>query len=297
VSTNNQLVDGGRLTIRSSVLANLERVARMRLARKLVESRFTFVLWGQDALVYAFGAQEIPIRECHFLVPDDCLQVTASFLQSTLSYKIQEEHFGYLCDHHGVDSSRSRWFPRAVCLSKPPTDMSYLDKSVPFDPMSNSMFEPLQVVMHPASSFAFDISNKTRTQPLSSYTAEAGIRVPTLAALLDSIAAVIHEPPRGCYHLRLQTFFEIWLECLVYYAPGMRRDDGDAITGPMTPSQLDIMHSLAAVSVNSLSCFVTLAEKLQQNWPWFRRLVTNEMMPWNDAVRERRDIFLSMEYV
>jgi hypothetical protein len=75
--------------------------------------------------------------------------------------------------------------------------------------------KPPRIFVHPQSFFSVNVNDQNRTLALDHFSPK--IRFPTLPAFIDSLTAVLLDPPLGYLHSNLATFMRGYLAELLYF--------------------------------------------------------------------------------
>jgi hypothetical protein len=190
-----------------------EQHERLRPARVLKDAGIPFVIWGEDALSFAFFVPTC-LFDFHVLVPDECFDAAVKALLDRLPCRRMDAPPKEWTECAHWDASRPPCFPNSSWLQTTSRTL----KS-----------EPETIVVHPQSWFAFDVRDLTCSATLSppSSQEDAGIRFPTLPALLDSLVATILDPPMGYRHTRHHRMLNCWFGYLFVYTPALRLSHPD----------------------------------------------------------------------
>ncbi|KAJ3505891.1 hypothetical protein NMY22_g17425 [Coprinellus aureogranulatus] len=191
--------------------------ARHQSAVLLSEHSVPSIVWDADAIAFAHEASVTLWYDVQLLVPDPLVQHASKIIQDGLPYILNPEplpRYREIDVFH--DEDRLTCFPYSNRLS--------LTKSSAEETWSE--WNPRDILIHPASFFQFDIADTTRSLCLEWF--PENVRFPTKAALLDSIAATILDPPLGYYHETLRNHMEILKEDLIRET--MRGDDPNDMT-------------------------------------------------------------------
>jgi hypothetical protein len=185
---------------------------RLRPARVLKDAGIPSVVWGEDALSFAFFVPTC-LFDFHVLVPDEYVDAAAKALLNGLPCRRMDAPPEEWTEWERLDASRTPCFPNASWLATPSGTFKN---------------EPETIVVHPQSSFAFDVRDLSCSATLlpSSSQEDAEIRFPTLPALLDSLVATILDPPMGYHHTRLIRMLGCWFGYLFVYTPALRLPPG-----------------------------------------------------------------------
>jgi hypothetical protein len=184
---------------------------RLRPARALANAGIPCTVWGEDALIYAFFVNTSS-SYFHVLVPDDCVDTAATALIDRLPYRRMDKSPLLWTESPIWDCSRPLCFPNSAWLELTSAQPEF------------EVEAPI-IAVHPESAFTFAVRDTSRTAPLASPPSaeDAGIRFPSLVAMVDSIIATIVDPPLGYRNHRLNNVLNVWIARLLTYAPALRR--------------------------------------------------------------------------
>ncbi|KAF5311073.1 hypothetical protein D9619_007888 [Psilocybe cf. subviscida] len=173
----------------SSPSGPAEQDARLRHLIPLLDAGIPFVVIAEDALSIV---HRVPtsLFEMQILVPDHLVSIAARTLCAHAPYRI-------------ADSASPRW--RKFILEERRWGPSAWNTTftVPLVHISPDIVEkqywrnPTHILVHPQSSFHFDLLDKTRTYPNPDPPSSdlASILYPTLPAFLDMLIETVYHPP------------------------------------------------------------------------------------------------------
>ena len=219
---------------------------RMNAATALSNAHIPCLIWGTDAIDFIHKSSKPTGRfdiHLHLLLADANVQSGAEAIVTSLP-DIQPftSRGTYDCHDLIFDTLDPPSFPHSICLEVTrPT----------LDGILQNIF------LHPQSQFYFDIEDHTRSVPLRSF--QEGIRLPTLAAFLDSLIEVHSDPPTGRDLRTLDHLLRYWLLFLI---PGIQPL---LPNGELKPRLLSIMESLKPENRPYFEAFVKESETYVRN--------------------------------
>lgn len=173
----------------SSPSGPAEQEARLRPLIPLLRAGIPFVVIAEDALSIVHRVPTC-LFEMQLLVPDHLVSMAARTLCTDSPYRIS-------------DSASPRWSKRILKERRWGPSAWNATFTVPLVHISPETVEkqywwnPTHILIHPQSSFHFDVSNKTLTchNPDPPSPDLAPILYPTLPAFLDMLIELQHHPP------------------------------------------------------------------------------------------------------
>jgi hypothetical protein len=250
---------------------------RLRPARVLADADIPFVVWGDDVL--NFGPS-VCLVDFQVLVPDECVDAAVKVFLDRLPCRLLDAPPEAWTEWKIVDSSRPPCLPNS----------SWLDMTE-----RTSMDEPAAIVVHPQSSFAFDVRDLTSSATLSPPPCDedAGIRFPTLPALLDSLVSTILDPPLGYRHWRLTGMLDCWIENLFNNTPELRMRRG-AQKRRCEPRHKAVMNAMKEVGAIYPSLRLRAYCSFKENRSYFMVFMRGDVPDWPREVHERREVLRKM---
>jgi hypothetical protein len=255
---------------------------RLLPARVLTDAGIPLVVWGEDALDFAFFVPTC-LLDFNILVPDDLINAAVKTLLDRLPYRL-------------MDAPPERWTEyRMTDISRPPC----CPNSYWLETTSQTLVhEPATIVVHPQSYFAFDVGDVTCSATLSPAPCEedANIRFPTLPALLDSLAATILDPPLGYQHHQLTDVLQFWVNSLFIYTPALRIERRTK-KRRFEPRQEAVLNAIKEVGViRSFHYHLRTHGSVKENRPYFMGYMSykGKLLSWQDEVYQRGEALRKM---
>jgi hypothetical protein len=252
---------------------------RLRPARVLADAGVPFIVWGEDALSFAFFVPTC-LFDFHILIPDECVDAAVKALLEGLPCRRMDAPPERWTELTHVDASRPPCFPNSSWLQTTSRTLKN---------------EPETIVVHPQSWFAFDVRDATCSTTLSpSFSPEdAKIRFPTLPALLDSLIATILDPPIGYRHRRTFRMLNCWIGYLFVYTPVLRFPS-DLETPRLEPRQEVVVNAMKQVEASHpFRCFRAHC-CLKENRSYFMVYMNGKLPSWQQEVHKRRELMRKM---
>jgi len=177
----------GRYCLQSSDHINIETHTRLAPVRCLGENRIPCIIWGEDMLENVYHVPTV-LFHLHLLVADqDIPRAISCIIESGLPY----------LPFSSVSATEA--YPEAIMLQGKDGFRDWVPAS--HDPFFEARNLPTHIILHPASSFHFDITDPSRSfTPCLPFLPESNRenRYPTLPAVLESIFSTWITPlPEG----------------------------------------------------------------------------------------------------
>ncbi|KAJ3498030.1 hypothetical protein NLJ89_g10271 [Agrocybe chaxingu] len=227
---------------------------RLAPAVSLSKAGIPCVVWAADALAF-IHLVPTGLSSLQLLIPDELVDKATSIL-TTQSFQVADTPKEWL-EYPMWDRSTPSCYPGSVALRTTAAEDS-LDEDA-----------PRQVWLHPQSLFSFDVRDHSLSVTLDKF--PDTVRFPTRPAFLDTIFAVILEPPIGFKHRRFHGMMMCYYGRLLQYT----------MRGPsrLPSGEFGEAHKTA------------LAEVKEENYPYFHHLLSGgQRMAWTEAVAKRREV-------
>jgi hypothetical protein len=255
---------------------------RLSPARVLTDAGIPLVVWGEDALDFAFFVPTC-LFEFHILVPDELVGAAVKALLDGLSCRRMDAPPERCTEYRVTDISRPPCFPNS----------SWLETT-----SQTLVHEPATIVVHPQSYFAFDVRDVTCSATLSPPPSEedAGIRFPTLPALFDSLVVTMLDPPLGYQHHQLTDILQSWVGSLFIYTPALRIERRTK-KRRFEPRQEAVLNAVKEVrAIHPFHHCLCSYCPLKENRPYFMGCMSQNSKPlsWQDEVYQRREVLRKM---
>ncbi|KAF5322498.1 hypothetical protein D9619_002194 [Psilocybe cf. subviscida] len=168
-----------------------EQEARLRPLAPLLRAGIPFVVIADDALSFVHRVPIVLSSEIQLLVPDNLVSTAARVLCAGGSYRVTEPNPGTAWSSLVLPTANYGPNPWGQTFS------AWLAHTSP-DVVERQYWQnPMEILIHPQSSFHFDVRDTSRTclnpEPPSSDL--ASIRFPTWAAFFDMVVDTRFQPP------------------------------------------------------------------------------------------------------
>lgn len=237
---------------------------RLKPARAITHAGVPCLVWAEDALSFAhFVPTEMFALQ--LLIPDKDIERAAQAITSGLPYRrLTEPHKDWL-DFEFMDPDQWSCFPNSIRLE------------LTLPQSSRHEDDPVDIYIHPASWFYFDVKDDSRSVSLVPPLAPANsaLRFPTRTAFLDSLISNILDPPTGVRHGKLDARLFTYISYINLYT--LRAFPRVLPNGDLEPEH-------AAVS----------ASLKPENRRLWESNIRNTYKGWIDEVTARRAILESM---
>lgn len=177
-----------------------EQEARLRPLVPLLRAGIPFVVIAQDALAIVHRVPVPLNEEMQLLVPDNLVSIAARVLCTTGLYRITEPRPNTIwCDL--VTPKVGRPYPGPNAWGQ--TFTAWLAHTSPEEIAGRDCQNPMDILVHPQSSFHFDVRDMSRTclNPAPPSSDLAAIRYPTWPAFFDMAVDTRFDPPVGQYEV------------------------------------------------------------------------------------------------
>ncbi|CAA7259465.1 unnamed protein product [Cyclocybe aegerita] len=206
---------------------------RLAPAVSLSKAGIPCVVWAEDALAF-IHLVPTGLSSLQLLIPDELIHKATSIL-TTQSFQVAD--------------TPQEWL-----------EYPMWDRSTP-------SCHP-GIWLHPQSLFSVDVRDHSLSITLDKF--PDTVRFLTRAAFLDTIFALILEPPIGFNHHRFHSTMMCYYSGLIQHT----------MRGPsrLPSGELGEAHKAA------------LAEVREENYPYFHNLLSGGQMAWTEAVAQRREV-------
>lgn len=189
------------------------QIRRLTPARLLHDHGIQCIVWGRDALDFAFGIRSY-ISDCHLLIPDDPPPDAADLLIAELGYQHTAPDLDWIEDPCCCGPGRPHAYPTSIRLE--------YDHGIDQDRRQHAV--PGFVLLTKMSDF--HLNDRSRTLSLPRPQLNRMLRYPTLPTYLDSLVATILEPRYG-RHESLESHLQVNISALI--ASQLRQKDRTGI--------------------------------------------------------------------
>ncbi|KAJ3523794.1 hypothetical protein NMY22_g11281 [Coprinellus aureogranulatus] len=172
---------------------------RLETAILLSQHSVPTVVWGAEALMFALSDNSLSfIPDLSILVEDHHLEVASQVIQRNLPYKLNPDIMSNMATY-GRNGEETNCFPLTTRLTRE-------------EGVRRAFYNPVDVLIHPASFFRFDISDRSRSTSLEGL--HEDVRFPTQAAWIDSMFDTIRDPYGGYMGHALYRYIVVWMMSL-----------------------------------------------------------------------------------
>ena len=187
---------------RSTESLHTQRI-RLKPADVLAARDITSLVWAEDALSFVHSART-GLGELQLIVEDIRVANAVQEITRELPYRRDKTPHWSWIEWDTYDPWPPSCYPYSISLSAT-THQKILWKTG----------KPARIYIHPQSFFSVNVNDQNRTLALDHFSPK--IRFPTLPAFIDSLTAVLLDPPLGYLHSCLATFMRGYLAELLYF--------------------------------------------------------------------------------
>ncbi|KAJ3527668.1 hypothetical protein NMY22_g9699 [Coprinellus aureogranulatus] len=172
---------------------------RLETAILLSKHSVPTVVWGAEALMLVRSDNSLSfIPDLSILVEDHHLEAASQVIQRNLPYKLNPDIMSNMATY-GRNGEETNCFPLTTRLTRE-------------EGVRRAFYNPVDVLIHPASFFQFDISDRSRSTSLEGLPED--VRFPTQAAWIDSMFDTIRNPYGGYMGHALYRSIVVWMMSL-----------------------------------------------------------------------------------